>query len=114
MAQSTNIISNAQIKTYLQLNPYLSGGSFERQLKQILVQEWLTLFANDCEFMQTGDVERSCFGIGSYPGNVTGGKMFRLFSFSDLQNLTNHANYHDAIGEQSFTELNRDNLLSRV
>lgn len=115
VAPSPNIISDAQINTYLQLNPYLSGGNFEQQLEQISVQKWLTLFGNDYEIY--ANWRRTGYPVltpVNYPGNVTGGKMFRRFSLPNSENLTNHANYLEALQRQGFAELNGDNLLTRV
>lgn len=115
VAPSPNIISDAQINAYLQLNPYLSGGSFDQQLEQISVQKWLTLFGNDYEIY--ANWRRTGYPVltpVNYPGNVTGGKMFRRFSLPNSENLTNQANYLDALQRQGFAELNQDNLLTRV
>ncbi|KAA9037716.1 SusD/RagB family nutrient-binding outer membrane lipoprotein [Ginsengibacter hankyongi] len=115
VAPSPNIISNAQINAYLQLNPYPSGGSFDRQLEQISVQKWLTLFGNDYEIY--ANWRRTGYPVltpVNYPGNVTGGKMFRRFSLPNSENLTNKTNYLDALQRQGFAELDGDNLLTRV
>ncbi|MGH2563860.1 MAG: SusD/RagB family nutrient-binding outer membrane lipoprotein, partial [Ginsengibacter sp.] len=115
VAPSPNIISDGQINAYLQLNPYLSGGSFDQQLEQISVQKWLTLFGNDYEIY--ANWRRTGYPVltpVNYPGNVTGGKMFRRFSLPESEDLTNQANYLDALQRQGFAELNNDNLLTRV
>lgn len=115
VAPSPNIITDAQINAYLQLNPYPSGGSFDQQLEQISVQKWLTLFGNDYEIY--ANWRRTGYPVlapVNYPGNVTGGKMFRRFSLPNSENLTNQANYLDALQRQGFAELNQDNLLTRV
>jgi Starch-binding associating with outer membrane len=115
VAPGPNIISAAQINTYLQLNPYMSGGNFEQQLEQISVQKWLSLFGNDYEVY--ANWRRTGYPVltpVNYPGNVTGGHMFRRFSLPNSENLTNHDNYLQALQRQSFAELNGDNLLTRV
>ena len=114
VAPSTNIITEGQIDDYLQRNPYM-GGSFDQQLEQISVQKWITLFGNDYEiyanWRRTG---YPVLTVVDYPGNVTGGKMFRRFSLPNSENLTNQKNYLEALQRQGFAELNEDNLLTRV
>lgn len=114
VAPSTNIITDGQIDDYLQRNPYM-GGSFNQQLEQISVQKWITLFGNDYEiyanWRRTG---YPVLTVVDYPGNVTGGKMFRRFSLPNSENLTNQKNYLEALQRQGFAELNEDNLLTRV
>lgn len=108
-------ISSNQIENYKTANPYNSGASFEKQLEQISVQKWISLFGNDYEvyanWRRTG---YPTLMPVNYPGNVTGGKMFRRFSLPNSENLTNHDNYLEALQRQGFAELNADNLLTRV
>lgn len=115
VAPSPNIISDAQINDYLLRNPYPAGGSFDEQLEQISVQKWITLFGNDYEIY--ANWRRTGYPVltpVNYPGNVTGGKMFRRFSLPNSENLTNQKNYLEALQRQGFAELNEDNLLTRV
>ncbi|MGN6297520.1 MAG: SusD/RagB family nutrient-binding outer membrane lipoprotein [Ginsengibacter sp.] len=108
-------ISEDQINEYLSLNPYNSSGTFEQQLEQISTQKWVSLFGNDYEVYSNW--RRTGYPVlapVNYPGNVTGGKMFRRFSIPNSENLTNHENYLDALQRQGFAELNGDNLLTRV
>ncbi len=112
---SPNNISDAKIAAYLQLNPYLSGGTFDQQLEQISVQKWVSLFGNDYEVY--ANWRRTGYPVltpVNYPGNVTGGKMFRRFSLPNSENLTNQANYLEALQRQGFAELQGDNLLTKV
>jgi hypothetical protein len=115
VAPSNNVISQEQIDDYLAANPYLSGGSFDDQFKQINEQKWLSLFGDDYEvwsnWRRTGVPELMPV---NYPGNVTGGKMFRRFSIPITENLTNQQNYLDALQRQGFSESTGDNLLTRV
>ena len=115
VSPSPNIISDAQIDDYLLRNPYPAGGSFDEQLEQISVQKWITLFGNDYEIY--ANWRRTGYPVltpVNYPGNVTGGKMFRRFSLPNSENLTNQTNYLEALQRQGFAELNEDNLLTRV
>ncbi|MEP7253567.1 MAG: SusD/RagB family nutrient-binding outer membrane lipoprotein [Ginsengibacter sp.] len=115
VAPSPNIITDAQINTYLQMNPYPAAGTFDQQLQAISVQKWITLFGNDYEIY--ANWRRTGYPVltpVNYPGNVTGGQMFRRFSLPNSENLTNQANYLDALQRQGFAELNGDNLLTKV
>ncbi len=115
IAPNPNTISDAKIADYLQRNPYPAGGSFDQQLEAISDQKWLTLFGNDYEIY--ANWRRTGYPVLTpvdYPGNVTGGKMFRRFSLPNSENLTNQANYLEALQRQGFAELNGDNLLTRV
>jgi len=112
---SSGDISQNQINAYKLANPYNSAGTFDQQLEQISVQKWLSLFGNDYEVY--ANWRRTGYPIltpVNYPGNVTGGKMFRRFSLPNSENLTNHDNYIAALQRQGFAELNGDNLLTRV
>ncbi|MEO5998777.1 MAG: SusD/RagB family nutrient-binding outer membrane lipoprotein [Chitinophagaceae bacterium] len=115
VAPSSNIIATAQIDAYLAANPYLSAGTFEAQLQQISVQKWISLFGDDYEVY--ANWRRTGYPVltqVNYPGNVTGGKMFRRFSIPLAENLLNQANYLDALKRQGFSESTGDNLLTRV
>jgi hypothetical protein len=111
----TGNISQGQINAYKSANPYNSTGTFDQQLEQISVQKWVSLFGNDYEvyanWRRTGYPTLTPV---NYPGNVTGGKMFRRFSLPNSENLTNHDNYIEALQRQGFAELNGDNLLTKV
>lgn len=115
VAPSSNVISQEQIDDYLAANPYNSAGSFEEQLEQISVQKWISLFGDDYEvyanWRRTGYPQLMPV---NYPGNVTGGKMFRRFSIPITENLTNQQNYLEALQRQGFSESTNDNLLTRV
>ncbi|MCC6289708.1 MAG: SusD/RagB family nutrient-binding outer membrane lipoprotein [Chitinophagaceae bacterium] len=115
VAPSPNTITDPQINDYLARNPYNAAAGFDAQLEQISVQKWITLFGNDYEiyanWRRTGYPQLTPV---NYPGNVTGGKMFRRFSLPNSENLTNQANYLEALQRQGFAELNEDNLLTRI
>lgn len=115
VAPGTGVITDDQINTYISLNPYMSAGSFEQQLEQISTQKWISLFGNDYEvyanWRRTG---YPALTPVNYPGNVTGGQMFRRFSLPISESLTNHDHYIEALQRQGFAELNGDNLTTRV
>ncbi|MFD2599603.1 SusD/RagB family nutrient-binding outer membrane lipoprotein [Sphingobacterium corticis] len=115
VAPHSGRITDQQIAAYLQANPFLSGGSFESQFGQINTQKWVCLFGDDYEgfanWRRTGYPQLMAV---NYPGNVTGGKMFRRFSIPLNENLTNKTNYLEALQRQGFSEFTADNLTTRV
>ncbi|HEX8356301.1 MAG TPA: SusD/RagB family nutrient-binding outer membrane lipoprotein [Segetibacter sp.] len=115
VAPSSNIISPVQIDDYLTANPYRTNGTFEEKLQQISEQKWISMLGDDYEVF--ANWRRTGYPVLSpvnYPGNVTGGKMFRRFSIPVTENLTNQANYLEALKRQGFSESTNDNLLTRV
>ena len=115
VAPSSNIITPAQIDAYLAANPYLAAGTFEQQLRQISEQKWLSMFGDDYEVWSNW--RRTGYPVlapVNYPGNVTGGRMFRRFSIPISENLTNQTNYLEALKRQGFSESTNDNLVTRV
>lgn len=108
-------ISEAQINAYLSNNPFNTNGTFEEQLEQISVQKWVSMFGDDYEvyanWRRTG---YPTLMPVNYPGNVTGGQMFRRFSIPLNENLTNEENYMEALQRQGFSESTNDNLTTRV
>jgi hypothetical protein len=115
VAPSSNVITTAQTDAYLAANPYMSAGTFEQQFQQISDQKWISLFGDDYEVY--ANWRRTGYPIltpVNYPGNVTGGKMFRRFSIPLSENLLNQANYLEALKRQGFSESTGDNLLTRV
>ena len=112
---SSGVIPAAQIEAYIAANPYMAAGTFEQQLQQISEQKWISLFGDDYEvFANWRRTGYPVLAPVNYPGNVTGGKMFRRFSIPVAENLLNKANYLEALKRQGFSESTGDNLLTRV
>lgn len=114
-APSSGVISDAQIQEYLTDNPFLSGGTFDEQFAQINIQKWVSLFGDDYEnysnWRRTGYPELMPV---NYPGNVTGGQLFRRMYPPIDENLTNRENYLEALQRQGFAEFTGDALITRV
>lgn len=114
-APSNGKVSDAQISSYFKNNPFLSAGTFEQKLEQISAQKWVSMFGDDYEvfanWRRTGYPKLMPV---NYPGNVTGGQMFRRFSIPLSENLTNKDNYLEALQRQGFSESTNDNLTTRV
>ena len=114
-APSSGKLSEAQIASYIKNNPFLSSSTFEKQLEQISIQKWVSMFGDDYEvfanWRRTGYPKLMPV---NYPGNVTGGQMFRRFSIPLSENLTNKENYLEALQRQGFSESTNDNLTTRI
>jgi len=112
---STGTITATQISDYITANPYLSAGTFEERLEQINTQKWLSMFGDDYEvysnWRRTGYPRLRAV---NYPGNVTGGQLFRRFSVPVVEKQVNRDNFLAALSRQGFLELNADNLLTKV
>jgi len=115
VAPHSGRISDQQISSYLLANPFLAAGSFEQQFAQINTQKWVSLFGDDYEvFANWRRTNYPQLMSVNYPGNVTGGQMFRRFYIPLNENLTNRANYLEALQRQGFSEFTADNLTTRV
>ncbi|CAM4156350.1 Starch-binding associating with outer membrane [Pedobacter westerhofensis] len=112
---SSGTITSAQISAYLLANPYVATASTEAQIEQINTQKWLSMYGDDYEvyanWRRTGYPRLKKV---NYPGNVTGGFMFRRFAIPNSEKLVNSANYLAALSRQGFTEDFNDNLLTKV
>ncbi len=112
---SSSVITTAQIDAYIAANPYPVAGTFDQQLKQISEQKWVSMFGDDYEvFANWRRTGYPAFTYVPYPGNVTGGQMFRRFSLPTTENLLNATNYQAALKREGFSESTNDNLLTRV
>jgi hypothetical protein len=112
---STGIITSAQIDAYLVANPYVATASTEAQMEQINTQKWLSMFGDDYEVY--ANWRRTGYPVlkkVNYPGNVTGGFMFRRFALPISERLANEKNYLEALSRQGFSESTDDNLLTKV
>lgn len=112
---ASGVITTAQIDAYLAANPYVATASTEAQIEQINTQKWLSLFGDDYEvyanWRRTGYPRLKKV---NYPGNVTGGFMFRRFALPISEKLVNATNYLEALSRQGFSENTDDNLLTKV
>lgn len=115
VAPHSGRIPDEQVEAYLQANPFLVNGSFTEQFAQINTQKWVSLFGDDYEvFANWRRTNYPTIMPVNYPGNVTGGKMFRRFYIPLNENLTNRTNYLEALERQGFSEFTSDNLTTRV
>lgn len=120
----SGVIPPAAVNAYLDDNPYLADDTFEKQLEQISTQKWVSMHGDVFEVYSNW--RRTKFPVFNYanwvsgdtkipfPGNVTGGKMYRRFSLPIAERDLNPDNYYEAIERQNFTEQNIDLLQGRV
>jgi hypothetical protein len=112
---NSGIITSAQIDAYLLANPYVATAGTEAQIEQINTQKWLSMFGDDYEVY--ANWRRTGYPVlkkVNYPGNVTGGFMFRRFALPISEKLANEKNYLEALSRQGFSESTDDNLLTKV
>ena len=121
----TGVIKVSDVDAYLERNPFLVGGTFEEQLEQISVQRWVSMWGDEMEvWFNWKRVKYPVFNyanytnldgtVTSYPGNMTGGKMYRRFSIPIVEKDLNPVNYEEAIRRQGFADERLDLLLGRV
>ena len=121
----SGVISTTQVNAYLAANPYLTAGTFAQQLEQISTQQWVSFFGDDYEsYSNWRRTKYPVFNYANwtdangkkvpYPGNVTGGNMYRRFSIPISESDINPDNYFEAIKRQNFTEETKDLLQGRM
>lgn len=125
VAPHSGVISGTAVDTYLANNPYLTGGTFDQQLEQISTQKWVSMLGDDFEiYSNWRRTKYPVFNyknwklpngtLSYYPGNVTGGKMWRRFSIPNEEKTLNPVNYFEAIKRQNFSEDQVDLLQGRM
>ena len=95
------VISSTRVESYLEQNPYLTGGSMDEQMEQIHTQKWVSLFLDGYEIFanwrRTGYPELTPV---NYPGNLTGGVIPTRFVLPDAESTINAANFQEAVDRQ--------------
>lgn len=107
------IIPSDKIEGYLAANPFNSAGTFEQQLEQISTQKWVSLFLDFYEvFSNWRRTGYPALTPTNYPGNVTGGQIFRRFTVPITEDIRNQANFQESLTRQGYQKDN--DILSRV
>ncbi|MBE7176590.1 MAG: SusD/RagB family nutrient-binding outer membrane lipoprotein [Mucilaginibacter polytrichastri] len=106
---SAGEISNADIETYVSAHE-LTSGTFAQQMEQIYTQFWVGVFP-DCQevfatYRRTG---YPALTPNNYPGNSTGGRIFRRFLYPLLEQNLNAEARAAAVARQG-----ADDLMTRV
>lgn len=99
---SAAAISDEQINTYLEQNPYDPNNALE----QINTQYWMATLLNEYEAF--ANWRRSGYPTltpVNYPGNVTGGTIPRRMRYREAEAVANPVNYQEAISRQGPDEL---------
>ncbi|MBS1660942.1 MAG: SusD/RagB family nutrient-binding outer membrane lipoprotein [Bacteroidetes bacterium] len=109
IAGSAGTISSGAVNAYVAANP-LAAGTLDAQLKQVYTQFWVSIFPNGNEafasYRRTG---YPALTPNNYPGNATGGQIWRrgLYPLNE-QNL-NGDSYKAAVARQG-----ADDIMTRV
>jgi Starch-binding associating with outer membrane len=110
IAGSAGTISTAQINTYIANNPLNTAGSFDQQMQQIYTQFWFGIFPDAQEVFAT--YRRTGYPIlvpNNYPGNATGGQIFRRMEYPISEQNLNPDSYAAAIANQG-----PDDFMTRI
>ncbi|MDJ1486443.1 SusD/RagB family nutrient-binding outer membrane lipoprotein, partial [Cytophagaceae bacterium YF14B1] len=103
---TTNVIDPERIESYVAAHLLPTGSSVEAQKEQIYTQFWLGLFPDAQEvynnYRRTGYPN---LVPNNYPGNATGGQLFRRFLYPVLEQTLNRTSYNDAITNQGADDL---------
>ena len=110
IAGSAGTIPTAQINAYIANNPLNTGGSFDQQMQQIYTQFWFGIFPDAQEVFAT--YRRTGYPTlvpNNYPGNATGGQIFRRMEYPISEQNLNPDSYAAAIAHQG-----PDDFMTRI
>jgi len=106
----TGTIDAGRIDSYVTAHALNTSGSVDQQMEQIYNQFWVGIFPDAQEvyanYRRTG---YPALVPNNYPGNATGGKIFRRFLYPTTEQTLNKDAYSAAIARQG-----ADDLLTRV
>ncbi len=106
----TGTIAQGRIDSYVAAHALNTGASFDKQLEQIYNQFWVGIFPDAQEvynnYRRTG---YPALVPNNYPGNATGGQIFRRLLYPTSEQTLNRASYDVAVANQG-----PDDLLTRV
>lgn len=97
---SAGIISPLQIDTYIKYHK-LRPGSFATQMQQIYNEFWVGVYPNSQEVFAT--YRRTGYPAlipNNYPGNATGGRIFRRMEYPLTERNLNSENYRAVVARQ--------------
>lgn len=106
IAGSAGTIPSAAVNTYVANNPLNIAGSFDQQMQQIYTQFWVSVFPDAEEvfasYRRTG---YPALVPNNYPGNATGGKIFRRMLYPISEQNLNASSYAAAVARQGSDDL---------
>jgi hypothetical protein len=107
---TTGTIAQARIDSYVAAHTLKTSSSVAIQTEQIYNQVWVGLFPDAQEvynnYRRTG---YPALTPNVYPGNATGGKIFRRFLYPVSEQTLNRTSYNEAVQRQGV-----DDLLTKV
>lgn len=109
IAGTTGTITDDQISDYVSSHS-LTASTEEGQKEQIYTEFWVSIFPDAQEVFN--NYRRTGYPAlipNNYPGNLTGGQIFRRFLYPPSEQTLNTSSYNDAIARQG-----ADNFLTRM
>jgi hypothetical protein len=110
IAGTSNTIDPARIESYVQAHALSTQSSASIQTEQIYNQFWVGIFPDAQEvynnYRRTG---YPALVPNNYPGNATGGKIFRRLLYPVSEQTLNRTSYNEAVQRQG-----TDDLMTRV
>lgn len=107
---TTGVISQARIDSYVTAHAFKTGGTVAERTEQIYNEFWVGLFPDAQEvynnYRRTG---YPALVPNVYPGNATGGRIFRRFLYPVSEQTLNRVSYNAAIQKQG-----ADDLMTRI
>jgi len=107
---TTGTIAASRIDSYVAAHALNTSGTVDQQTEQVYNQFWVGIFPDAQEvyanYRRTG---YPALVPNNYPGNATGGKIFRRLLYPTSEQTLNRASYNDAISRQG-----ADDLMTRV
>ena len=110
IAGSAGTISQTQIDTYAANNALNAAGTFDQQMQQIYTQFWFGIFPDAQEvFAQYRRTGYPALTPNNYPGNATGGQIFRRMEYPISEQNLNADAYAAAVAAQG-----PDDFMTRI
>ena len=107
---TTGTIDAGRIDSYVAAHTLNTSGTVAQQMEQIYNQFWVGIFPDAQEvyanYRRTG---YPALVPNNYPGNATGGKIFRRLLYPSSEQTLNRASYNEAVSRQG-----ADDLMTRV
>lgn len=107
---TTNVISQARVDSYVAEHPFNTAGTVAQRTEQIYKEFWVGLFPDAQEvynnYRRTG---YPALIPNVYPGNATGGRIFRRFLYPVSEQTLNRVAYDEAVQRQG-----TDDLMTRI